>query len=222
LYLVQNNLQYLAVSYLQAATYQVTYQLKILSTALLSVLILGKQLGMQQWGALSLLTFGVILVQLSEMSNSSGNSESSNLSLGLTFTLAATLSSGMAGVYFEKILKGGSTLDLWQRNLQLGLYSIVIGMVGLVTTGQWDKVTADGFFQGYTTTTFASVALQGLGGLLIAIVIKYTDNIMKNIATSMSIVVSAVVSIFLFDTPLTLLFLTGAMLVNFAAYWYSR
>merc|ERR1712087_798777 len=147
---------------------------------------------------------------------------SSNLTLGLTFTLMATLSSGLAGVYTEKLFKGGSKLDLWQRNLQLGLYSVAIGFGGLVTTGQWSTVVEKGFFQGYTYITFGSICLQGLGGLLIAIVIKYTDNIMKNIATSLSIVLSAVISVWAFDSQLTTLFLIGAMMVNAAAYCYSR
>mmetsp|Transcript_88981 Transcript_88981/g.248490 ORF Transcript_88981/g.248490 Transcript_88981/m.248490 type:complete len:365 (-) Transcript_88981:98-1192(-) len=222
LYLVQNNLQYLGLSYLQAAIFQVTYQLKILSTAILSVVILGKSLKGQQWAALVVLTIGVVVVQLSEMSQSQGKTGSSNLTLGLTFTLMATLSSGLAGVYTEKLFKGGSKLDLWQRNTQLGLYSVIIGCGGLVTTGQSATVLELGFFHGYTMVTFASIALQGLGGLLIAIVIKYTDNIMKNIATSLSIVLSAVVSVFVFDSQLTVIFFVGAFLVNAAAYWYSR
>merc|ERR1712039_136787 len=117
---------------------------------------------------------------------------------------------------------GSSSLSLWQRNLQLGLYSIAIGLVGLVTTGQWELIAQNGFFHGYTLTTIGSIHMQGLGGLLIAIVIKYTDNIMKSIATSMAIVLSAVVSIFLFGNAVTILFLIGAAMVNFAAYWYSR
>ncbi|CAB4014793.1 UDP-N-acetylglucosamine transporter isoform X2, partial [Paramuricea clavata] len=63
LYTVQNNLLYLALSNLDAATYQVTYQLKILTTALFSVLLLGKQLGKLKWLSLVILMFGVTLVQ---------------------------------------------------------------------------------------------------------------------------------------------------------------
>merc|ERR1712194_68016 len=149
------------------------------------------------------------------------NTRSLNLKLGMMFTLMATLNSGLAGVYTEKMLKGGSQLDLWQRNTQLGLYGVLIGCGGLVATGQSAIVLEQGFFHGYTMMTFVSISLQSLGGLLIAIVIKYADNIMKDIATCLSIVLAAVASVFVY-TQLTVIFFVGAFLVNAAAYLYSR
>lgn len=65
LYCLQNNLLFIALTNLDAATYQVTYQLKILTTALFSVLLLKKQIQSLQWLALLILTIGVSLVQVS-------------------------------------------------------------------------------------------------------------------------------------------------------------
>lgn len=45
---------------------QVTYQLKILTTALFSVSMLGKKLGLYQWLSLLILMAGVTLVQVIE------------------------------------------------------------------------------------------------------------------------------------------------------------
>ena len=62
LYLVQNNLQYVAVGYLDAATYTVSYQSKIIWSGMLSVLLLGRRLGPHKWLGITLLAVGVAAV----------------------------------------------------------------------------------------------------------------------------------------------------------------
>jgi UDP-sugar transporter A1/2/3 len=64
---LQNNLLFIALSNLDAATYQVTYQLKILTTALFSVLMLGKKLDSCKWVSLVILMAGVSFVQVSSI-----------------------------------------------------------------------------------------------------------------------------------------------------------
>ncbi|XP_023270519.1 UDP-N-acetylglucosamine transporter-like isoform X1 [Seriola lalandi dorsalis] len=222
IYTLQNNLLYVALSNLDAATYQVTYQLKILTTALFSVSMLGRRLGLYQWLSLLLLMAGVTLVQ---WPTESGDSEHKVLSTGSQFAglmavLMACVSSGFAGVYFEKILKE-TKQSVWVRNIQLGLFGFVFGFLGmLVYDGQ--RVRESGMFQGYNTITCTVVVLQALGGLVVAVVIKYADNILKGFATSLSIIMSTLISYFLLeDFNPTRVFFVGAVLVIAATFLYG-
>lgn len=223
IYTLQNNLLYVALSNLDAATYQVTYQLKILTTALFSVSMLGKRLGLYQWLSLLFLMAGVTLVQWP--SDSGGDTEEKVLSAGSQFVglmavLMACVSSGFAGVYFEKILKE-TKQSVWVRNIQLGLFSFVLGFIGMmVYDGQ--SVRQSGMFQGYNTITYIVVVLQAVGGLVVAVVIKYADNILKGFATSLSIIMSTLISYFLLnDFSPTGLFFLGALLVIAATFLYG-
>ncbi|XP_061588569.1 solute carrier family 35 member A3b isoform X2 [Cololabis saira] len=167
IYTLQNNLLYVALSNLDAATYQVTYQLKILTTALFSVSMLGKRLGLYQWLSLVLLMAGVTLVQWPTETDEDTEQEvltAGSQFVGVMSVLMACLSSGFAGVYFEKILKE-TKQSVWVRNIQLGLFSFMFGLVGMMAF-DGESVRRSGMFQGYNTVTCAVVVLQGvfLGG----------------------------------------------------------
>nr|XP_020442385.1 UDP-N-acetylglucosamine transporter-like isoform X2 [Monopterus albus] len=223
IYTLQNNLLYVALSNLDAATFQVTYQLKILTTALFSISMLGKRLGLNQWLSLLFLMAGVTLVQWP--SEPQGGSEQKTRSagsqlVGLITVLMACVSSGFAGVYFEMILKG-TKQSLWVRNIQLGLFSFIFGFIGMMAyDGQ--SVWQSGMFQGYNMISWTVVILQALGGLIVAVVIKYADNILKGFAASVSIIASAFTSyLFLGDFNPTGVFFLGATLVIAATFLYS-
>jgi drug/metabolite transporter (DMT)-like permease len=64
LYTLQNSLQYVAISNLDVATLQVTYQFKIIPTAIFSILLLRRSISGRKWVALVLLVFGVAIVQI--------------------------------------------------------------------------------------------------------------------------------------------------------------
>ena len=64
LYAMQNNLLFVAITYLDAVTFQVSYQMKILTTAMFTVTILHRSLSSRKWLSLVLLTIGVALVQI--------------------------------------------------------------------------------------------------------------------------------------------------------------
>ena len=126
LYTLQNSIQYFSMSLLSAPVFQVLYQMKIITTALFSVVILQKRIGAYQWLSVIALAGGVALVQLSQLTEH-GDSKSNSL-IGLISVLFSCVTSGFAGVYFESVLKN-SKASIWIRNIQLSLIGIILSLV---------------------------------------------------------------------------------------------
>jgi len=217
LYCMQNNLLYYALSHLDAATFQVGYQVKILTTAVFSVTMLGKSLSKLQWFSLLLLTVGVAMAQLSAHASSSS---AHNTISGFIAVLLASITSGFSGVYFERILKN-STTSLWMRNIQMGISSIFVAFLGVFFSSDRHIVFQNGFFYGYNSIVVCVILLQALGGLVVAAVVKYADNIMKGFAAAVSIVTSCLLCYCFFDFRPSSLFIYGTLLVTVSVYLYS-
>lgn len=223
LYLVQNNLLYVATTHLDAATCQVAYQLKLLTTAFFSVALLGRQISGRRWGALGLLFAGVILVQAPKPGRAvAAAAVGHNPFIGTCAVAGACLLSGLAGVYLEKIVKSTSDVPIWVRNIQLGFVSLIIG-VASVQYLDGAAVARGGFFQGYTWVTALVVLQVSAGGLLVGLIMKYADNVIKGFATSLSIVISSGLSWFIpaFDFSPSLTFVAGSTLVIISTILYS-
>jgi UDP-galactose transporter len=260
LWTLQNSIVYVAVSNLDPATFQVTYQLKILTTVLFSILMLGKKISARQWLALVLLAAGVAVVQtdgplvalsslvaeaqsrltvlvaprthlighLADAASMPGESGADTLpqsghgaiqtdplvaplratmdaSRGLAAVVAASVISGLTGVYFEKVLKdtAATAATLWTRNVQLAFFSLFPALVGGVLWQDGLEIARSGFFVGYSRLVWAMIFLQALGGIVVAVCIAHTDNIAKNFAASISIVCSCLAGVLVFDSPLT-------------------
>ncbi|KAI0723845.1 nucleotide-sugar transporter-domain-containing protein [Cerioporus squamosus] len=238
LYVIQNSLQFVAISNLPVATFQVTYQMKILTTAAFSVALLRKRLTSSKWISLFFLAIGVGIVQLQTASTrhvpantpvgSAHDSAPLHIHImsplkGFGAVTAACFTSGLAGVYFEMVLKN-SKADLWVRNVQLSLFSLPPAIFPIFFEphhpahgGIWANMLRN--FGGWA---WATVAIQVFGGLVTAIVIKYSDNILKGFATSLSIVLSFLASVVLFGFRITPTFVIGSSVVLVATWMYNQ
>ena len=186
--------------------------------------MLQRKLNMSKWISLFLLFVGVALVQLQPnltTSNKNSTTDAQKPLVGLIAVLVSCLCSGFAGVYFEKILKGASSASIWVRNIQLGMFGSFLGVVTMFAK-DGDKIQTQGIFFGYTPVVWLVVAMQAFGGLLVAVVVKHANSILKGFATSLAIIASCVISLVLFDFVLSVQFVVGTGFVLVATLMYGR
>merc|ERR1711963_1184883 len=82
-------------------------------------------------------------------------------------------------------------------------------------------IASNGFFFGYDLFVVYLVGMNATGGLLVAVVVKYADNILKGFACSLAIIITCVVSVFAFGFQLSFQFCTGAALVIASVFLYG-
>ena len=173
------------------------------------------------------------LVQLDKVEeNASKSYQEQKRWVGVLAVLGACCTSGFGGVYFELVLKPRQNIEsedgspprpppsVWAKNVQLSTFALVIALTTAFIKDH-TAILKDGFFQGYSPLVVLVITLEAGGGLVVAAVIKYADNILKSFATAVSIVTSTIVSMLVFGFLISKLFIGGSSLVFVAIYMYS-
>mmetsp|Transcript_21405 Transcript_21405/g.44524 ORF Transcript_21405/g.44524 Transcript_21405/m.44524 type:complete len:392 (-) Transcript_21405:236-1411(-) len=202
IYGAMNILSFVSLRNISAGIFTIFAQLKILTTATCSSVMLRRSYSMTKWRALISLMMGVLLFSEPIWNNkeNSANPEGGNVFLGTAAVLIEVTLSGFASIYFEKVIKTDpEQLGIWERNYQLSLGSIPI-YVGFMV---WDEGGPAGYGGGWSMNAVMLAVLGAVGGMLVALSIKHGDSILKTLATTGAIIFSATLDHFLLGGPLT-------------------
>lgn len=220
LYTVQNNLQFYSIEKLSPAIQQVLYQMKIITTALLTCLLLGRKLTATKWSSLFMLAVGVALVQWPRNQADPLGSIGGDQFKGFVAVFISCFTSGFAAVWIQMMLQA-SNASLWMRNVQMGVFGSIMG-VFLAFAKDGDEIVNNGFFQGFSVITWGVVLMNALGGLLCAVMLKYAGAILGCFGTALSIIITCTASYILFqDFAPDAQFLMGACLAICASLLYG-
>mmetsp|Transcript_153727 Transcript_153727/g.283297 ORF Transcript_153727/g.283297 Transcript_153727/m.283297 type:complete len:451 (-) Transcript_153727:62-1414(-) len=225
-YTIQNNLWYYAMDNLDAMTVAVMSQLKVFTTAIFSIILLSRKLTSFQWVALFFLVMGLTVMQTDpsqshDTSHRGGNlSVTRNVFLGLLAMVAACTSSGYASVYLELLFKRSSpSIDIWIANMQLQLFCLPVALLAM--SSDLHKLHDLDPFVSWDRLTCAVVFLNALGGFMVSLTMKYSDNITKTFAVSVSLVLNCILSWTFMSVELTLQIITGVVIVIGATWLYG-
>jgi UDP-sugar transporter A1/2/3 len=231
-YNLQMSLEYVALANLDAATFSVLVQTKLLFTATFAAAVLKKQLKYIQIISLVLLTVGVMLCNMPSKAPSGDGSSAyafdAKTTKGITATLVIALSSGFASVYTEKVIKGqrrppatsSGEYGLAYSQVQLALMSLVtIGAYAIMK--DFREIIQFGLFHNFSGPAYLSVFNSAIGGLIVAGVLKYADSVLKGYATAISVIFTGLLSMLIFGTELGIIYFLGIINVVTAVILYN-
>jgi len=221
-YFISNNCMFYIIRELGPTTFQITNNLKTLSTALLMRFVMLHKLTWLQVKALVLLACGSIVTQLQPASQPLRKYTQGNfVSIGYVAVCVNSLAAGLGGVYSEKLLKGKATGrddSIHWQNCQLYFFGVVFGLVSILTqTG--DKL--ENMYDGFNGAAIGTVVALSTCGLLVSFVLKYLDNFAKCFVNALSMVVVGVAHASTSGDGLQLPLVIGVILTSIAIEQYS-
>ncbi|KAG7395933.1 hypothetical protein PHYBOEH_003012 [Phytophthora boehmeriae] len=241
LYTIDNNLNYIILRFMDAATLSVLWNLKIVVTAVLFRFVLKHPLSELRKIAIVLLLVGVLTSQsnhIREMEgevHKGGNSSSGmametdeaaersakDMTMGVLLVLVGVTLSSCASVFTEWAFKRKSSCHFYWQNIQMYVFGIIFNAAGVLLV-EGEDISSKGFFHDYSYWTLAVVAVNSIGGIGMGFILKYLDNIACVYSHSMAMMLTMLFSILFFSFSPSLEFGCGLTVLIISMYIYHH
>jgi UDP-sugar transporter A1/2/3 len=190
LFTVATILQSVGAHYLDLIPYLVLSQLKTLITPLFATFMLNQRYPLKNWLFIAMMALGIVLAQLGSGSNTSSTKglKIQSMAHGAISMLLAGICVALGSLCIERTMKRSGLLFLC--NAQLAAYSSSFALLYFC----WlTKFSFRHFFRGFDTLVWIYLALQILGGFLVARCVQMTSTVTKNYAQGLGFVLAVLV-----------------------------
>jgi hypothetical protein len=147
--------------------------------------------------------------------------------IGLILMIIYSLISGLSGCLNEKLLKLNFSDSIYVQNIYLYLYGCLFNFLAHICEIYFNEVPDlskkyffEDFLSGFNGLTWIIVFTQVFNGLTMSIVMKYQNNITRLFVISSSLVVTVLLSVFLFSLKLNIYFYFCFCTILIALYSY--
>lgn len=201
----------------EPAIFQVFNQAKLVMTAVFAYIILKKDLSKVQWTSIVMLAVGLAVVQLTSQKENITIQSSAAVSTGFILMMIVALFSGFAGVYTELILKKGN--DFWATNAQMAGFSLVPATIMMLI--ECFRVGSFDVFEYFGGWAISTILMNAAGGILVSMVIKYADSIVKGFSLAAAVLCTILVNVVFLGARFSAPCLFGILTVLASVFLYN-
>ena len=194
--------------HVSATTYSVVKQLRLVITALLFRFFLHREVTSIQWIAVVQLLLASVLFVAIDLLVSGGESVDggSDDAYGIFLVLLKCVLDSFPGIWMDKYFKdleSQSNFPYVEQQVFFALWSFAIGVaLAAYSDGLTLFLRPSSFFDGYNAGAYVSAVVTASYGMLVSLVLRYLDSMVKQIQALLSVVVTVYLDYYIFGTEI--------------------
>lgn len=231
IYVVQNYCTLMAYQNLSPITFNVLNQTKTLSAALCTYLIMKKRQSILQIVSLLLLLLSALVIEnvvpITRQSNDvakepeDSDHRQTYIVTGVLPVLLASFLSGLAGAVGEQTVQStGRNAYLFTMELSVASSIFLITSL-LLNSPDSQRISENGFFSGWTTTTWIPICTKAFGGIVVGLVTKHAGAVRKGFALIFGLLLSGILQKMNKDEDVTTEQVVGGILAAVSLWMHS-